>query len=145
MWKQSSQPVPLRNHVGIQSGHETGSASRHAVNLIEPVIKVTSFEMMWDALGLRPASVPQIRILVTHVLHGLAERGISTVVQYDDPELVGRVVNFASCSCRIHYYIHLLFAASYEAVNIRDVFAFKTQLRSLPPLKDEHVPQGLNE
>ena len=142
---EGAQPVLLGNHVSVEGSHEARCTTRHVVDLIETVVQVTSFEVMWDTRNLSSCAIPEIRIDVAEVLNSFAKHGVSTIVENDHSELVNWPIDLASSPGSIHNNIHLFLTAGNEAVDRWHIVALKTKLSALSPLQDEHVPQRLDE
>lgn len=115
------------------------------MHLVQTVVEVTGLEVMRHTGDLETRNVVNVGVLVRQRLQSALETGRLAVVQDDDAESVGGIVQVGGGSHRVHDEVILLAAAGDEDVDGRAVVASQSQLRALALLHRPHGPGVVHE
>lgn len=82
------QPVPFRDHVGIQTSQKLSATSRESIRERGGSNQVASFKMMWYTLHLDPGKVVDIWVKLSKLLHGLFNIWVISIVGDNDADFL---------------------------------------------------------
>ena len=112
--------LPMANMDGlrsVESRNELRSSTRHVMNHIETIIKITSFEMMGNSRIFRSAPVGQVGVCLVQKFRRDSQLGVISVVEDNDSESILGVVNIAGCLGGVNHKVDFLSAAGDEDVH----------------------------
>lgn len=145
MRKHGTEPLLFRNHVGVEGCHVFTGTSGHVVNIVQAVVQVSSFEVMWDSGEFRSAFIKDVGKGLPHIFNGVLEGVGLSIVEEKHSEPIGRIVEITRCSDGVHDDVEIFTTAGDKHVDGRDVVTEQTQLWPPSLLHDEQRPESLEE
>ena len=145
MRKHRTEPLLFRDHVGVQSGHVFTGTSGHVVNIVQAIVQVSRFEVMWYSGELRSAFIKDVWKRLPHIFDGILESVGFAIIEEKHSEPIGRIVEITRRSDGVHDDVEIFTTAGDKHVDGRDVVAEQTQLWPSSLLHDEQRPKGLKK
>ena len=97
MRQQSTKPLRVWYHVGVEGADESPDGSRERLCVAETMVQVTSFEVVDFAFD--PGSVEEISIGLCKVMHGRCKLVRVGIVRYNHTKMIRRILNGTSSFC----------------------------------------------